>query len=173
MSTPQPLTDLHPSYSDDNAEPTQWAQASKALSDAELSWITTVRPDGRPHVTPLMTVWVDAALHFCTGPEERKCKNLMDNPNVVLTTGTNTRREGLDLVVEGKARRVTDTSNLHRLAEAWVDKYGEEWRFDVSDGAFRHASGHGEAWVFAVTPSTAFGFGKAPYSQTRWRFGRH
>ncbi len=29
---------------------------------------STVRPDGRPHVTPLLAVWADDALHFCTGP---------------------------------------------------------------------------------------------------------
>ncbi len=28
----------------------------------------------------------------------------------------------------------------------------------------------GEAVVFAVRPSTAFGFGKGGYSQTRWLF---
>ena len=47
-------------------------------------------------------------------------------------------------------------------------KYGEEWRFEVRDGAFHH--GPGEAWVFEVAPSTAYGFAKGDYSHTRWRF---
>jgi hypothetical protein len=122
-------------------------------------------------VTPLLTVWWESALHFCTGPHERKARNLQQNPHVVLTTGTNTLHGGLDLVVEGDAVRVTDASRLRSLAEAWVDKYGEDWRFTVGDGVFLHSGGAGEAWVFGVQAATAFGFGKGPYSQTRWRCG--
>jgi low temperature requirement protein LtrA len=39
---------------------------------------------------------------------------------------------------------------------------------DVGDGAFHH--GAGVALVFEVAPSTVYGFGKGPYSHTRWRF---
>jgi general stress protein 26 len=165
-----PVTEIDERYSDTNAAPTPWLEAATGLADAELSWISTVRPDGRPHVTPLLTVWSDGALHFSTGPEERKARNLAENPHVVLTTGTNARRGGVDLVVEGEAVRVTDPVRLRELAEAWVAKYGEEWRFDVGEDAFRHSGG--EAWVFAVRPSTVFGFAKDPYAQTRWRFDR-
>ena len=50
-----------------------------------------------------------------------------------------------------------------------MEKYGEEWRFEVRDGAFDHE--HGRALVFEVAPRTAFGFGKGEtFSQTRWRF---
>jgi general stress protein 26 len=167
-----PVTQIDQRYSDAGATPTPWTEATRALAAAELSWISTVRPDGRPHVTPLLTVWSGEALHFCTGPEERKARNLVKNPQVVLTTGTNARRGGVDLVVEGEAIRVTDPARLRGLAEAWVAKYGEEWRFDVGEDAFRHPGGDGVAWVFAVRATTVFGFGKDPYVQTRWRFAR-
>jgi hypothetical protein len=36
----------------------------------------TVRPDGRPQVTPVVAVWLDGAVHFTTGPTERKAHNL-------------------------------------------------------------------------------------------------
>ncbi|HEX2398968.1 MAG TPA: pyridoxamine 5'-phosphate oxidase family protein, partial [Mycobacterium sp.] len=42
-------------------EPVGWQQVSDALAAAELYWLTTVRKDGRPHVTPLVGVWVDDA----------------------------------------------------------------------------------------------------------------
>jgi hypothetical protein len=48
---------------------------------------STVRPDGRPHVTPLIAVWHAGALWFATGPEERKARNLAENPSCVLTPG--------------------------------------------------------------------------------------
>ena len=86
-------------------------------------------------------------------------------------TGCNLYSEGLDIVVEGEAVRETDEAMLRRLADAWVAKYGEDWRFEVSDGAFAHTDGVGHAHVFRVQAATVFGFGKGqPFSQTRWRF---
>ena len=164
-----PTADLDTRYSEPEAAALTWTDAAAILAGAELSWITTVRPDGRPHVTPLITVMHDDTLHFCTGPEERKARNLAENPSVVLTTGSNVLHGGTDVVLEGVAERVTGEETIARLADAWVEKYGEEWRFQVSPDAFLH-EGSGEAWVYAVRPTTAFGFGKAPYSQTRWRF---
>ncbi len=73
------------------------------MEDAKVFWISTVHPDGRPHVTPLIAVLSDGALYFCTGPRERKAENLALNPHCVLTTGCNSLDEGVDLVVEGHA----------------------------------------------------------------------
>jgi general stress protein 26 len=168
-----PETTLDARYSSEDATAAAWEDARERLARAELYWISTVRPDGRPHVTPLIAVWADGALCFCTGEAERKARNLAANPHVVLTTGSNSMGDGLDLVVEGKAVNVTDEVRLRRLADAWVEKYGEEWRFDVRDGAFRHSQGdeRGKVLVFEVVPTTAFGFGKGEtFSQTRWRF---
>lgn len=169
MTAKQPQTLLDARYSDETATAIPWTEAEKLLTEAELFWISTVRPDGRPHVTPLPTVWSDGALHFCTGPEERKARNLAGNPNVVLTTGTNIWNQGYDLVVEGEAERITDDARLRELAAGWEAKYGSFWHFEVADGCFRH--GAGAAYVFSVAPRTVFGFGKGePFSQTRWRF---
>ncbi|MFD9477351.1 MULTISPECIES: pyridoxamine 5'-phosphate oxidase family protein [Streptomyces] len=165
----EPRAELDPRYSDERARAVPWREAVTRLAAAELYWLTTVRPDARPHVTPLIGVWADGALHFCTGPEERKAKNLRGNAHVVLTTGTNTLHEGFDLVVEGVAARVTDPGRLRRLAAAWEAKYGAEWHFEVGDGVFVNPDA-GEALVFSVRPGTAFGFGKGGYSQTRWLF---
>jgi uncharacterized pyridoxamine 5'-phosphate oxidase family protein len=172
-----PVAELDPRFSSDAATPTAWAEACRRLQAAEVFWLSTVRPDGRPHVTPLLAVWLDDALYFCTGPTERKAKNLARNPHCTLTTGCNGLREGLDLVVEGDAVRVTDDVTLRRLAGAYESKYGSDWRFTVRDGAFRHAAESlrgdddpGVALVYQVAPVVAFAFGKgAEYSQTRWR----
>ena len=67
-----PATTLDQRYSTAGAVPTPWGETRRALEAAELSWITTVRPDGRPHVTPLVAVWADDALHFCAGAHEQK-----------------------------------------------------------------------------------------------------
>ena len=124
-----------------------------------------VRPDGRPHVTPLVAVWLDGALHFCTGPGEQKAVNLAGNPHVVVTTGCNQWDRGLDVMAEGEARRVTDRATLERLAAVWATKWDGSWRYEVADEGFRH--GAGLALVFAVEPAKVLAFGKGPFSHTR------
>lgn len=156
-------------FSDPNAEPMPWETTEQALTEAELYWITTVRPDGRPHVTPLIGVFHDSALHFCTGTREQKHRNLQANPNVVMTTGTNTWAKGLDIVVEGTARRLTDNDALQTLADAYVDKYGEVWRFTVGDGQFGGAEDEGgPATVFRVEATKVIAFAKEPHGQTSY-----
>ena len=156
-------------FSDPEAEPTSWTETFGALERAELYWITTVRPDGRPHVTPLIGIAADDAVYFCTGLEEQKGQNLQQNDQVVITTGNNTWENGLDVVVEGKAVRIDDDEQLQPLAEAWVEKYGEVWHFDVYDGMFRHSDGGGAA-VFRVEPAKVLAFAKDPHGQTTYRF---
>lgn len=171
MASKEPATDLAPQFSSPGATPTPWAEAVRHLEQAGVFWLSTVRPDGRPHVTPLLAVWLDEALYFCTGEAERKAKNLVANARCVLTTGCNIlNAEGLDLVVEGVAVRVVDGTRLQRVADAYEAKYGADWHFAVRDGTFHGAEGN-VAIVYEVVSHTAFGFGKGvAFSQTRWRF---
>jgi general stress protein 26 len=171
MTATIPPAEQDPRYSDPTAGPVGWVAVEHELASAGLSWLTTVRPDGRPHATPLITVADGPTVYFCTGPKEQKARNLTGNPHVVLTTGRNDLHGGLDVVVQGETERITDEVELQRLADAWLAKYGEEWHFEVGYRVFRHsAGGGGAAWVFAIRPRTIYGFGKDPYSQTRWRF---
>jgi general stress protein 26 len=170
MAEPVPVTELS-AFSSPNAAPTGWSQARDELAAAEVYWLSTVRPDGRPHVTPLLGIWLEAALYFCTGPEERKAKNLSENRHCVLTTGQNTI-EGLDLVIEGTAERVSDPGELGRIADTYESKYGAH--FVEPDGTWSglgDAIRRAEVLVYLVAPETGFGFGKlGRFSQTRWTF---
>lgn len=169
MAGKEPAVELEPQFSSDDATSTPWAEARERLEEAEVYWLSTVRPDGRPHVTPLVSVWLDGALYFATGPSERKVKNLARNPRCVITTGRNVL-EGLDLVIEGDAAVVSDGALLERVADRYASKYDTPFRFTVRDGAF-HGDAGNVALVYEVTPTTAFGFGKGEsFSQTRWRF---
>jgi general stress protein 26 len=165
----EPVAELEPQFSSDDATPTPWAEARERLEKAKVYWLSTVRPDGRPHVTPIASVWLDNALYFSTGQTERKAKNLALNPHCVITTGCNVL-EGFDLVVEGGAVRVTDEARLQRLADGYAEKYGQLFRFTVRDGAFYGEGSESEVLVYELAPTMAFGFGKGTFSQTRWRF---
>jgi general stress protein 26 len=166
-----PQTELDARYSDEGATATDWETARQQLAEAPLFWVTTVRADGRPHTTPLIALLDGDALYFCTGPGEQKARNLEQNQHCSLMTGANTYDEGLDIIVEGEAVRVTDTGRLQELADRYESKYGSEWHFDVVDDRFRHDAG--TALVFEVAPATAYGFskGEGSFSHTRWRFG--
>jgi general stress protein 26 len=172
MADTDPGAELDQRFSSPDATASPWPVAREILERAEVYWLTTVRPDGRPHVTPLIAVWVDGALYFSTGPDERKAKNLAQNSRCVITTGSNTLSGGLDVVVEGDAVNVSDENRLQPIADAYATKYGADtWHFTVRDGAFHHEGGGGRALVFEVAPKKAFGFGKGgQFSQTRWRF---
>jgi general stress protein 26 len=171
MSMQDPVTELDERFSDAGTEPTPWATTRAVLEQAQLSWVTTVRADGRPHVTPLVAVWLDGSVHFTTGKSEQKAVNLVGNPYVVMTTGCNRWDEGLDVMVEGKAERVTDRSTLERLAAVWATKWDGQWQFGVADGGFTdpEAGVNGPVLVFAVKPTKVLAFGKGMFSHTRYR----
>ncbi|MEO3762246.1 pyridoxamine 5'-phosphate oxidase family protein [Streptomyces sp. B5E4] len=169
----EPEPELHPDFSDPDATATPWPDARRELETAGVLWLTSVRPEGRPHVTPLIGVWLDGAVYFCTGAEERKARNLAANPHCTVVTGTRALDEGLDVVVEGDAARVRDRARLGRVADAYIDKYGRtvtspEGTFHGLPDSVR--SGEGPL-VFEVVPRVAFAFAKGkPFGQTRYRF---
>jgi general stress protein 26 len=166
----QPTTRFDSRFSDPSADAARWSDVEHALEQAELYWITTVRADGRPHVTPLIGVAHDGAMHFCTGLEEQKARNLEQNSHVALTTGNNEWAAGLDVVVEGTAVRITDRDALQALSDAYESKYGSVWHFDVGDGLFVHSGGEGTAAVFRIDPGKVLAFAKDPHGQTAFRF---
>lgn len=167
-----PATSIDTRYSDTRT-PLAWDRAVELLAAAELYWLSTVRADGRPHVTPLIGVWHDGAFHFCTGAEEQKCRNLMTSPHVAVTTGVNTWAAGTDIVLEGVAQRVTAPWRLQAVADSYRADYGPAWAFELHEEGGFHGGGAerpGLALVFRVSPRTARAFTKDPHGQTTYRF---
>jgi pyridoxine/pyridoxamine 5'-phosphate oxidase len=149
-----------------------WSEARTRLAHADSYWIATVRSDGRPHVRPVLAVWVDGSLFTSTSPTTSKGRNLARDSRCSITVAGN----GIDLVVEGHAEKLSDEAILQQAADAYASKY--EWRVTVRSGAFHDADGAPTAGpppyeVFEVIPSVVFGFGTdesfAPRS-TRWQF---
>lgn len=170
------IAEIH-GFSEPNATPTSWTAGLEQLSTADTFWLSTVRPDGRPHVTPLIAVWHADALWFVTGPDERKAANLAANPMCALTmcaltTGRSDLAEGaLDVVLEGQAEQVNDEAELELVATAFADKYpAGPWNFVVRDGAFSDPDVDGRVIVFRLRLVRGMGFRKGDhFSQTTWR----
>jgi pyridoxine/pyridoxamine 5'-phosphate oxidase len=98
----QPLTD--------GAKTTRWAEARQRLENPERGRtyrLATVHPDGRPHVMPLLGLWLNGAFSFVSGESTRKGKNLAGDARCVITTSS-TALPALDIIIEGDARKVTD-----------------------------------------------------------------
>ena len=122
MVEQEPAAELSP-FSSPDAVQTEWSRGRAVVASAQVYWLSTVRPDGRPHVTPLLGIWLEGAFYFCTAPGERKAKNLLANRHCVVTTGRNTL-DGLDLVLEGTAEVTSDPTELGRVAGTYESKYG-------------------------------------------------
>lgn len=136
-----------------------WDHAARRLTEARNYWVATTGPGGRPHAAPVWGLWLDGAFYFGTDPASRKGRNLARNPEVVVHL-----ESGDDVVIlEGRARPVTDRGLLERFAGAYEAKYG--FRPEVDPAA---------PDVYAVRPRTAFAWREQdfPRSATRWRFRR-
>jgi len=137
-------------------------------SSPHTHWLATTRPDGRPHIVPVGVVWDDGHFYFSSGDGTRKSRNLALNQQCVITLAA----KGLDLVLEGEARKVTDDAMLKRLAAIFASG---GWEPTVRDGAFYHefsapSAGPPPWYVYEFTPKTVFGLATAePYGATRWR----
>jgi general stress protein 26 len=166
-----PVAEHDARYGEEGAGPPEWSRVRDRMARAGVAWFTTTRPEGGPHITPLVFVWHEGAPWMCTGPGEQKARNIAADPRCALLTGTDELHEGIDVVVEGTAVRETETATLEAVAAAFLAKYGEEWHFGVAGDAFTH--GPGRAHVFRIAPGVAYSFGKSPYTHTRWRFSQH
>jgi general stress protein 26 len=167
MAEIEAIAQLNEGFSEPGAAAPQWSEVARVLSVSEMFWLSTVRRDGRPHVTPLPAIWADGMVYVCVGSHEQKARNLESNPSCVVAAGANQFRSGLDVVVEGTAVRVTDHGQLRQLAAMWKSKL--DWDFAVTDRGFRDPAGR-RGLVFGITPAKVLAFGKNPYTQTRYLF---
>ena len=132
-----------------------WDRVEGHLTEARNYWVATVRPDGRPHVTPVWGLWVGEAFYFGAELGSRKARNLVENPNVVVHL-----ESGDDVViVEGGVEVIVgpDPRLVERLVSASVAKYGVS--SDEVEGSY------------AVRPRVAFAWSHSgPRTFTRWMF---
>jgi hypothetical protein len=170
----------------DGAAPaTAWTAARQRLAHPEPDrtyWLATVRPDGRPHLVPLLGLWLADAFYFLTGATTRRAHNLAHTPRGVMATSSLTL-PALDLIVEGPCRKVRDDALLHRVAEAYGAKMA--WPLEVRDGAAYGPSaptaGPPPYAIYELVPEkviglpgiagTEAGVGReGSFTPTRWRF---
>ena len=57
------------------------------LDEAPVVWVSTVRPDGRPHLVPTWFWWDGTAVLFASKPDACKVSNLRANATCMLAVG--------------------------------------------------------------------------------------
>jgi hypothetical protein len=133
-------------------------------------FLATSRPDGRPHSAGVGALWHDGDLYLTSGPTTRKSRNLAANPACTISV----KLEGIDLILEGEAKRVTDKPTLEQLAQLYRESgWPAEVAGDAFTGPFSAPSAGPPPWyLYRFTFHTAFGVATVePNGATRWRFG--
>ena len=112
----------------DGLPPVNWAAIAEKLDagsvpapdapNARSTWLATINVDGSPHVTAVGAIWLDGTFWFQTGTRTRKGRNVAREPRCSIAVSVG----GADLVIEGRATRVTEPDVLARLARAWAEQ---------------------------------------------------
>ncbi|KQH78043.1 pyridoxamine 5'-phosphate oxidase [Mycobacterium gordonae] len=134
------------------------------------TWLTTINPDGSPHVTPVGVQAVDGTWYFTSGPATRKSRNLARDARCTVSVAT----EPFDLVLEGVAERVTEEGELTSVAAVYAaDGWPAEVAGDALTAPFSAPSAGPAPWhLYRVRPSTVFAFGTAePFGATKFELG--
>lgn len=150
------------SYTDANIP---WAEVEDRLRRAVDYWLSTTRPDGRPHAVPIWGAWLDGAFYFYTEPQTQKVKNLTAQPEMVL----HLESANDVVIVEGAAQEVAaGSAEWQHLDAALFDKYK-----DPGSGQGLRLSKHARTpVVYRLQPRhvRAWAHGNC-FAQSHWRFG--
>ncbi len=174
MSTPQATLD--PRFGAPDAPAAPWPDVEQVLRTQQMACLSTVRPDGRPHVTPLVFVWVPGTssdgwpgrLFVHTGEGEQKTVNLAANPACALVLAQPGWETGLDVVVEGAARRVDDLADARLFAAALAAK-NPDWTYEVDDVGLVDPASERRPVVLEVVVAKVLAFGRGERTaQTRF-----
>jgi Pyridoxamine 5'-phosphate oxidase len=147
----------------------EWARV-RAVLDSQLTqapatggpdrhtwWLTTINPDGSPHVMAVGVVTYQGNPYFISGPGTRKARNLARDPRCVFSVATHP----FDLVLEGTAARVTDEALLRAIADAYrTAGWPAEVDGDALTAEYMAPSGGPPPWhVYRMTPASVFALG--------------
>jgi PPOX class probable F420-dependent enzyme len=162
MTEPRPIRPHMPGY---GIEPTAggmlpWSWARLRLRDAHDYWISTMWPDGRPHLMPVWGCWDEDGLWFSSSPASRKVRNI--EAGSAVTASTDDARN--PVVVDGVAELVTDAGAVRAFADATNTKYRTGYAYEFFE----------QNALVLVRPRSVFGLadGRFTESPTRWVFDR-
>jgi hypothetical protein len=157
----------------------EWAGVEQQLStnvsqapgtggpNRHTAWLTTLDPNGAPHVRPVGVVQYEGGWYFNSSADTRKSRNLAGDRRCVVSLAT----EPFDLVLEGVATQVTGTDELTAVADAYAS---HGWPARVEGDALTAefsapSGGKPPYYLYRVEPTRVYAFGTAaPGGATRF-----
>ena len=97
------------------------AHIDQRLRSDLIIWLTTVRPDGRPHTIPVWFLWDGSTVLVFSRPGQ-KLRNLRHSPNV--TIALDNSQNGRDVVLFDGVAEMLDKSSVNTTLPEYVEKYG-------------------------------------------------
>jgi PPOX class probable F420-dependent enzyme len=97
------------------------AHIDRRLRAEPIIWLSSVRPNGRPHLVPVWFLWDGESILIFSKPNNQKLRNIQENPNVMLALEA--ANQGNDIVlIEGVAEFVEDPEVSPAMPE-YAEKY--------------------------------------------------
>ncbi|MCI0554527.1 MAG: pyridoxamine 5'-phosphate oxidase family protein [Anaerolineae bacterium] len=129
-----------------------WNKIDNWLRAFRSIWLSTTRPDGRPHSVPVWYIWDGRNLYFISARHMQKSKNLARQPWIVVHAG-----DGDDVIIlEGPVEIVTDRAELEDIDAAYRTKYvdpgsgAQATIFEPEVDLYRVNVKHIMAWEYAT-----------------------
>ena len=125
-----------------------WLQGFRSI------WLSTTRPDGRPHAVPVWYWWNGKSIYFTSGETSQKARNLAKQPGIVVHAG-----DGDDVIIlEGAVEKVTDIEERRQVNAAYMGKYvdphsGARASIGENDTLYRVNVWRIMAWEYGVVAS--------------------
>jgi putative heme iron utilization protein len=103
------------------------AEVIELANSRVLTVAATVKPDGRPHLSPTDLVVVDGVLYLGVDEATARYRNLKQNPSVTVMLADGSKRQA---ILEGSTKFLDMNTGLARkVLEAQKKKYG--WATDA------------------------------------------
>jgi PPOX class probable F420-dependent enzyme len=99
------------------------ARIRRFLEREPVVWLSTVRPDGGPHLVPIWFSWDGEALLIVSKPDAQKVRNMRENASVMLALGDVENDFDIGLI-EGRAE-LLDRPSREVLPASHFEKYAE------------------------------------------------
>lgn len=139
-----------------------WEQVEPRLRDSQHYWLSSVRPDGRPHAVPRWGVWLDGRFWYDGAPTTRHTRNVED-PAVTLTLESGTEV----VIVEGESHATrADPDDLGPRLSAAFGKYAESGYTPGPDSW----AGEDGGGLRVITPHRVLAWFAFPTDCTRFTF---
>jgi hypothetical protein len=122
------------------------------FSEAECSWLSSVRPSEKVHSAPVWHVWHEGRVYVVTQETAVKVRNIAQNPSVVIT-----HPDPMEpIIIEGTA--VLVVGMVEELRPSFQQKY--EWDI-ATDDAYQA--------IIQITPTKIIAWQQGGKGSFRWQ----